>query len=59
MTTMKFLEKFRKDTEGATMIEYAILAGLISVVAITVITSVGTNVNGVFTKVDTELAKAK
>ena len=44
----KLLNEVRKDEEGATMVEYAILLGLISVVAIVVITKVGTAVNLVF-----------
>lgn len=44
----KLLNEVRKDEEGATMVEYAILVGLISVVAIVVITAVGSNVKGIF-----------
>jgi pilus assembly protein Flp/PilA len=36
------------DDEGATMIEYALLAALISIVAITAITAVGGSVNAKF-----------
>lgn len=56
MTIREFVNKFRNSTEGASMIEYAILASLISVVAIAAITTVGTNVNTTFTTVGTKLA---
>jgi pilus assembly protein Flp/PilA len=37
-----------KDESGASMIEYALLAGLISIAAIVAITAVGGKVNTVF-----------
>jgi pilus assembly protein Flp/PilA len=40
-----------KDEEGATMIEYALLAALISIEAIAAIKAVGTGVNTAFTDV--------
>jgi Flp pilus assembly pilin Flp len=46
----------RKDEEGVTMAEYAILIGLIAVVSITVIKTVGTDILAVFTAVQTQLA---
>lgn len=35
------LSAFRRDEEGATMIEYALIAALLSVVAIGVLTNIG------------------
>jgi len=45
---MEKIMRFLKDEDGATMIEYALLAALISIVAITAITAVGTQVNTQF-----------
>ena len=59
MKIFKFLKKFRKDTDGATMIEYAILASLIAVVSIAAITTVGTNVKNTFTSVGTSLTTSR
>ena len=42
---MNFVTSFLKDESGATMIEYALIAGLISVVAITALQGIGTQVN--------------
>ncbi len=45
------MKKFFDDESGATMVEYAILVALISVVAIIVIAAVGQQVNAQFDKV--------
>jgi Flp pilus assembly pilin Flp len=47
----KLLNEVRKDEEGVTMAEYAILIGLIAVVSITVIQTVGTDILAIFTSV--------
>jgi pilus assembly protein Flp/PilA len=52
----KLLNEVRQDEEGVTMAEYAILIGLIAVVSITVIQTVGTDILAVFTAVQTDLA---
>ncbi len=44
----KFISRFRQDQSGATAIEYGLIAGLISVVIITAITTVGTNLSAKF-----------
>ena len=46
-----FLNRFSRDQGGATAIEYGLIAALIAVVIIVGITSVGTNLNGMFTNV--------
>ncbi|MEQ1614223.1 MAG: Flp family type IVb pilin [Hyphomicrobiaceae bacterium] len=48
--------RFVKDESGATAIEYGLIAMLISVAIITVLTSVGTNLNTTFTKVNSALS---
>ena len=44
-----------KDASGATAIEYALIAALISVAAIVALRGVGESVNAVFTNVQTNL----
>ena len=44
--------RFLADDCGQDLIEYGLLAGLISLVAVTVIINVGTGVNDVWTGVD-------
>lgn len=50
--------KFLRDEEGATAIEYGLIAGLISIGIIVVVTSVSTNLGTVFTNIATELGLA-
>jgi len=52
---MKTMIRFFKDEEGATAIEYGLIAALISVVAIGAMGTVGTNLTGKFTTVGTSL----
>ena len=49
------VSRFVKDESGATAIEYALIAGGISIVIITAVNLVGTDLNLVFGKVDTLL----
>ena len=47
--------RFLRNETGATAIEYGLIAAGISVVIIAVINGLGTNLNGVFTSVNTQL----
>ena len=42
---------FLKDNSGVTALEYGLIAGLIAVVIIGAVTTLGTTVSGTFTKV--------
>ena len=55
---MNAIKKFIKDEEGATAIEYGLIAALISVVIIGSVTTVGQNLIGVFTAVANALVVA-
>ena len=50
----KFL-KLIKNSEGATAIEYALIAALIAVAAISAMTSVGSKIGTTFNNVSTKL----
>ena len=52
---MKKLISFLKDEEGATAIEYGLLAALIAIVIIAGASAVGTNLNALFTRIATVL----
>jgi pilus assembly protein Flp/PilA len=60
MNTLKqLIQNFLADEQGATAIEYGLLAALISVVIITAATAVGTNLNAIFTAISAKLLAAK
>jgi pilus assembly protein Flp/PilA len=49
------LKRFVREEEGQDLIEYALLAGFISLVAVTAITQVGAGVNGVYNNINTQV----
>jgi pilus assembly protein Flp/PilA len=52
---MLTIRKFLKDDNGATAIEYGLIAAGISVAIIAVVGTIGTKLNTAFTKVSTAL----
>ncbi|MDT8403043.1 Flp family type IVb pilin [Sulfuriflexus sp.] len=54
----KHFNRFMKEESGASMVEYAILVALISVVAIVIIGVLGQQINAAFTAVSNQLAAA-
>jgi pilus assembly protein Flp/PilA len=55
---LKFIREIVKNKAGATAIEYGLIAALVSVAAVTALTSVGTSLDSMFTKVSTTLDAA-
>ena len=53
---MKFIKKFRKDEEGATAIEYGLIAALIAVAAVTAMGNLGGEINESFTAAEVGLS---
>lgn len=51
---MRALQRFVREESGATMTEYGIMVALIAAVAIAIVRSVGTKVNGGFTNVENQ-----
>ena len=49
------LSNFFQDENGATAIEYGLIAALIAVVIIAAVTALGTKVSGTFTKVSSAM----
>jgi len=49
------ITRFLRDEEGATAIEYGIIAGLIAVTLVTTLTSVGTKLQTLFSTIATKL----
>jgi pilus assembly protein Flp/PilA len=49
--------RFMREDQGQDLIEYALLAGFISLVAVVAITNVGTGVNNVYNNIDGQVQK--
>jgi len=49
---LMLLKRFRTDESGATAIEYAIIAGMLSIVIIGGATSIGSSLVNIFTEVN-------
>ena len=55
---MKTFKNLMKDESGATAIEYGLIAALVSVAVITILGTLGDNLETTFTTVSDELAAA-
>ncbi|MGB3165199.1 MAG: Flp family type IVb pilin [Alteraurantiacibacter sp.] len=55
---MTFFKNMIRDEQGATAIEYGLIAALIAVAAITAMQSLGTELSSTFNNVKTELTEA-
>ena len=55
---MKFFRKLRRDEEGATAIEYGLIAALIAVAAITAMQSLGGQLSSTFETVSDTMENA-
>jgi pilus assembly protein Flp/PilA len=49
------VSRFAKNDEGAALVEYGMLVGLIAVVCIGAVTTLGLTINGVFGQINTLL----
>ncbi|NLJ63754.1 MAG: Flp family type IVb pilin [Alcaligenaceae bacterium] len=56
---MQLLKDFIKDESGATAIEYGLIAGLIAVVIIGTLTTLGGNISGLFDEISQGIKDAK
>ena len=55
---MKFINKLLRDEQGATAIEYGLIAALIAVAAITAMGALGNQLSNTFNTVSNEMATA-
>ncbi|WP_428377995.1 Flp family type IVb pilin [Lichenicoccus sp.] len=61
MTMIQYLKtwlQLKPDERAVTALEYALIAGLIAVVIIGAVTTLGTNMSAVFTKVASSITTA-
>jgi pilus assembly protein Flp/PilA len=52
---MKLLKRLYSEEEGVTLIEYALLAGLIALALVTILRTTGETLNAFFEVLETEL----
>ncbi len=52
----KLINRFRRDDEGAALVEYGMLVGLIAVICVVAVTTLGTEVSTAFSKIAIGLA---
>ena len=52
---MTFFKNLVRDEQGATAIEYGLIAALIAVAAMTAMSALGTTLSGTFDNVDTQM----
>jgi pilus assembly protein Flp/PilA len=54
----KLVTRFAKNEEGASLVEYGMLVGLIAVVCLVSVTALGVTVSGVFASINASLSAA-
>jgi pilus assembly protein Flp/PilA len=47
---------FGKDKKGVTMLEYALIAALVAIAAVTILSTLGTTVSSVFSRVNANMS---
>lgn len=52
----KLINRFRRDDEGAALVEYGMLVGLIAVICVVAVTTLGTEVSSAFSAIASALA---
>lgn len=52
------LKSLLRDRRGVTMLEYALIAALVAVAAVTILTTLGSTVSGVFSTINDKMSAA-
>jgi pilus assembly protein Flp/PilA len=55
---MQAIKNFLNEEDGSVMIEYGLVAALVAVGSITILTTIGTNLTQVFTRISNALGTA-
>ncbi len=55
---LRLVRRLGRDQAGVTMVEYALIAALVSIVAISLISAMGTRVKNIFTTINNALSTA-
>ena len=51
----EIINRFRRDEDGAALVEYAMLVGLIAVICVAAVTLLGTDISGAFSTIANDL----
>ncbi len=54
----KLINRFRREDEGAALVEYGMLVGLIAVICVVAVTALGTEVSTIFSNIANALSAA-
>lgn len=54
----QLIKQFWREEDGATAIEYGLIAGLIALVIVVAVTSLGTSLGGIFQKISDAVTTA-
>ncbi len=52
----KIIDRFRREEEGAALVEYGMLVGLIAVICVVAVTTLGTEVSAAFSNIASALS---
>ena len=52
----QLINRLRRDDEGAALVEYGMLVGLIAVICVVAVTTLGTEVSAAFSKIASALS---
>ena len=55
---LRLVRRLGRDQAGVTMIEYALIAALVSIVAISLLSAMGSRVKNIFTSINNALSTA-
>ena len=53
---MHLIRKLCEDRKGVTMMEYALIAALVAIAAVTILSTLGTTISATFSKVNAKMA---
>jgi pilus assembly protein Flp/PilA len=53
---VKTLKRLKSDLKGVTMLEYALIAALVAIAAVTILATLGTTVSSVFSNVNANMS---
>lgn len=53
---LRLIDRFRREDEGAALVEYGMLVGLIAVICVVAVTTLGTEISAAFSNIANALS---